>query len=205
MTALGGTFDLQSEPGKGTVASLHLPFTTPDESIETQLAEVESPVILNDASYRRVPSTGSMPPPAGEANGVTPLRVLIVDDHQMVREGLICILKQYHDLTVVGEASTGEQALEMAGTLMPDVIIMDMQMPGWNGAESTSRILKEHPAIVVIGLSIQTDPHVSNSMLAAGAAGFLPKETVGNELYSTIQAAVRRTKPPRQITSHLAV
>jgi len=205
MTALGGTFDLQSEPGKGTVASLHLPFTTPDESIKTQVAEAESPVMLNDLSPRRIPSTGSMPPSAGEANGVTPLRVLIVDDHQMVREGLICILKQYDDLTVVGEASTGEQALEMAGTLMPDVVIMDMQMPGWNGAESTSRILKEYPAIIVIGLSIQTDPHVSNSMLAAGAAGFLPKETVGNELYSTIQSAVRRMKPSSSITSHLTV
>lgn len=205
MMALGGTFDLQSEPGKGTVASLHLPFTTPDERIETQVAEADSPVMLHDVSPRRIPSTGSMPPSAGEANGVTPLRVLIVDDHQMVREGLICILKQYDDLTVVGEASTGEQALEMAGTLMPDVVIMDMQMPGWNGAESTSRILKEYPAIIVIGLSVQTDPHVSNSMLAAGAAGFLPKETVGNELYSTIQSAVRRMKPSSSITSHLTV
>ena len=205
MTALGGTFDLQSEPGKGTVASLHLPFTTPDERIETQVAEVDSPVTLHDLSPRRIPSTGSMPPSAGEANGVTPLRVLIVDDHQMVREGLICILKQYDDLTVVGEASTGEQALEMAGRLMPDVVIMDMQMPGWNGAESTSRILKEYPAIIVIGLSIQTDPHVSNSMLAAGAAGFLPKETVGNELYAMIQSAVRRMKPSGSITSHLTV
>ena len=93
----------------------------------------------------------------------------------------------------------------MACSLMPDVVIMDMQMPGWNGAESTSRILKEHPAIVVIGLSIQTDPHISNSMLAAGAAGFLPKETVGNELYSTIQTAVRRMKSSSPITSHLAV
>jgi signal transduction histidine kinase len=205
MTALGGTFDLQSEPGKGTVASLRLPFTTTDESIVTQVAEAESSVILNGASPRRIPSTVSISPSASEANRVTPLHVLIVDDHQMVREGLICILKQHNDLTVVGEATTGEQALEMAGKLRPDVVIMDMQLPGWNGAESTSRILKEYPAIVVIGVSIQTDQHVSSSMLAAGASGFVPKEAVGKELYSTIQTALLRTKPSNSNTPHLAI
>ena len=98
--------------------------------------------------------------------------------------------KEYDDLTVVGEASTGEQALELAGTLMPEVVIMDMHMPGWNGAESTRRILKEHPAIVVIGLSIQTDPHVSESMLDAGVAAFLPKETSEGNCMSAIKTAV---------------
>ena len=191
MTALGGGFDLQSEPGKGTVASLHLPFTVPSERIEAHVAEAESPAPLEDKAPRRTPGPGSAPSSSGEANVVTPLRVLIVDDHQMVREGLCYILKRYDDLTVVGEASTGEQALQLAGTLMPDVVIMDMHMPGWSGAESTRRILKEHPATVVIGLSIQTDPHIAESMLNAGAAAFLPKETIGNELYSAIQTAVR--------------
>ena len=202
MTAIGGSFDLQSVPGKGTVASLHLPFTVSDESIDLQ---AECLAQLEDAAPRRTPEPGSVPPSPGEANVVTPLRVLIVDDHQMVREGLSCILKQHDDLTVVGEASTGEQALELARTLMPEVVIMDMHMPGWNGAESTRRILNEQPAIVVIGLSIQTDPHVSDSMLAAGAAGFLAKETIGNELYPTIQAAVRRLKSSGSIKSRLSV
>jgi signal transduction histidine kinase len=206
MAAIGGSFDLQSVPGKGTVASLHLPFTVSRESIEAQVAEAESPAPLEeDAAPRRTPEPGSVRPSPRELNVVTPLRVLIVDDHQMVREGLCCILKQYDDLTVVGEASTGEQALQLAGTLMPEVVIMDMHMPGWNGAESTRRILKEHPAIVVIGLSIQSDPQVSDSMLAAGAAGFLPKETIGTELYSTIQTVVRRMKSPRSSRSRLSV
>ncbi len=100
-------------------------------------------------------------------------------------------------MTVVGEASTGEQALQLAGTLMPEVVIMDMHMPGWNGAESTRRILKEHPSTVVIGLSIQTDPHIAESMLDAGAAAFLPKETIGKELYSAIQTAVHRMTSSR--------
>ena len=123
---------------------------------------------------------------------MTQLRVLIVDDHQMVREGLNSILEGYDDLTVVGDASTGEQALQSVRTLQPDVVIMDMHMPGWNGAESTKRILKEYPATVVIGLSIQSDPQVAESMLEAGVAAFLPKEAIGNDLYATIQMAVSR-------------
>jgi CheY-like chemotaxis protein len=201
MTALGGSFDLQSIPGKGTVASLHLPVTVSSESIE---AEVKTPSFENVAS-RRAFEQDLVPPSPGEPNAVTPLRVLIVDDHQMVREGLCSILREYEDLAVVGEASTGEQALQLAGTLFPEVVIMDMHMPGWNGAESTTRILKEHPTIVVIGLSIQTDSHVSDSMLAAGAAAFLPKETIGSELYSTIQTAVRRMKSRALSRSHLSV
>jgi signal transduction histidine kinase len=201
MTALGGSFDLQSIPGKGTVASLHLPVTVSSESIE---ADIKTPSFENVAS-RRAFEQDLVPPSPGEPNAVTPLRVLIVDDHQMVREGLCSILREYDDLAVVGEASTGEQALQLAGTLFPEVVIMDMHMPGWNGAESTRRILKEHPTIVVIGLSIQTDSHVSDSMLAAGAAAFLPKETIGSELYSTIQTAVRRMKSRTLSRSHLSV
>jgi PAS domain S-box-containing protein len=191
MTALGGNFDLQSEPGKGTVASLHLPFTASGEGIETQVA----------AAPRRTHGPGLAPPSFGESNVVTPLRVLIVDDHQMVREAMCGILEEYDDLTVVGEASTGEQALQLAGTLMPEVVIMDMHMPGWNGAESTRRILKEYPSTVVIGLSIQTDPQIAESMLDAGAVAFLPKEAIGNELYSTIQTAVHRMTSSRSVTS----
>jgi signal transduction histidine kinase len=205
MTDLGGTFELLSVPGKGTVASLHMPFTVSGESIEAQVVEAENPSSLKDVVSRGTPKPGSVSPSPGNANVVTPLRVLIVDDHQMVREGLCCILKQHGDLTVVGEASTGEQALHLAGTLRPEVVIMDMHMPGWNGAESTRRILNEHPAIVVIGLSIQTDPHISDSMLAAGAAGFLPKEAIGNELYPTIQKAVHRMKSSRSTKSRLSV
>jgi CheY-like chemotaxis protein len=198
MIALGGSFDLQSVPGKGTIASLRLSVPASSESID---AEALNPP-FEDAASRRTFEPDLVPPSPGEPNAVTPLRVLIVDDHQMVREGLCSILREYDDLVVVGEASTGEQALHLAGTLMPEVVIMDMHMPGWNGAESTRRILKEHPAIVVIGLSIQTDSHVSDSMLAAGAAGFLSKETIGSELYSTIQTAVRRMKSHTPRRSH---
>jgi signal transduction histidine kinase len=192
MIALGGDFDLRSEPGKGTVASLHFPFKMPSIHIEVQQAEEESSSPTRAKLSREHTDPNVTTASAEKRDIATALRVLVVDDHQMVREGLCCMLKEYDDLTVVGEASTGEQALQLVGTLVPNVVIMDMNMPGWNGAETTKRILKAHPSTTVIGLSVQTDPHVAESMLKAGAAAFLQKDTVGQELYVTIQTAVHR-------------
>ncbi|MEO8047278.1 MAG: response regulator, partial [Nitrospirota bacterium] len=196
MIALGGSFDLQSEPGKGTVASLFLPFRMPVTDIEAREAggEGRSPA---RAALVEEPMDPTVTIALAENGHVEPpLRVLVVDDHQMVREGLCCMLKEYDDLTVVGEASTGEQALQLTGTLVPHVVIMDMNMPGWDGAETTVRILKAHPSTTVIGLSVQTDPHIAESMLKAGARAFLQKDTIGKELYTTIHMAVHRTTAP---------
>ncbi len=201
MAALGGGFDLLSEPGKGTVASLHLPLAASGKSIGDQPVDAADAVPSKEAAPRRILEPGPATASITKTDGLTTLRVLIVDDHQLVREGLRCMLEQYQDLTVVEEASTGKEALQLAGTLLPDIVIMDMHMPGWNGAESTRRILQKYPATVVIGLSIQTDPHVAESMLGAGAAAFLPKEAIANDLYATIQAAVRRRPPATSLTS----
>ena len=199
MIALGGGFDLQSEPGKGTVASLHLPFKVPHKHIEAEEGEGRSPASAVLVGKHIDPTV--MIALAENRDVATPLRVLVVDDHQMIREGLCCMLKEYDDLTVVGEASTGEQALQLTGTLVPNVVIMDMNMPGWNGAETTRRILKAHPSTTVIGLSVQTDPHVAESMLNAGAMAFLQKDTIGKELYSTIQTVVHRRTAFRSISA----
>ena len=205
MIALGGDFDLQSEPGKGTVASLYFPFRMPSIHIEAQQAEEESPSPTRAQLSREHTDLNVTIASAEKRDIATALRVLVVDDHQMVREGLCCMLKEYDDLTVVGEASTGEQALQLVGTLVPNVVIMDMNMPGWNGAETTRRILKAHPSTTVIGLSVQTDPHVAESMLNAGAAAFVQKDTVGQELYLTIQTAVHRMTSSPSTTSRPSV
>ena len=201
MIALGGDFDLQSEPGKGTVASLHFPFRMPSIHLEAQEAEAEGQSPTRTQLPRGHTDLNVTIASAEKRDIATALRVLVVDDHQMVREGLCSMLKEYDDLTVVGEASTGEQALQLVGTLVPNVVIMDMNMPGWNGAETTRRILNAHPSTTVIGLSVQTDPHVAESMLNAGAAAFVQKDTVGQELYVTIQTAVRRMTSSRSATS----
>jgi signal transduction histidine kinase len=201
MTALGGTLDLQSEPGKGTVASLHLPFTASCQSTEAQVAGGDGRTPLQDTTPLQAPEPGSATPSSAEADILNPLRVMIVDDFDLVRKSLRSLLEPHADLTVVGEASSGEQALQLACSLNPDVVVMDMHMPGWNGAESTRRILKERPATVVIGLSIQTDSDIAKSMLDAGAAAFVAKEFAVNELYATLRAAARRTTSSRSTTS----
>ena len=145
MIALGGSFDLQSEPGKGTVVSLYLPFRMPMTHIEAQETGGEGRSPTRAALIAEHIDPAVTIALAKNRDVATPLRVLVVDDHQMVREGLCCMLKEYDDLTVVGEASTGEQALQLTGTLVPHVVIMDMNMPGWNGAETTRRILKSAP------------------------------------------------------------
>jgi CheY-like chemotaxis protein len=201
MMDLGGGFDLQSEPGKGTVASLHLPCISLDVATEAPAVEMEASVASEGAVSGGQCHSCLSADNLSDGNVSTAVRILIVDDHQLVREGLHCLLKEYDDLTVVGEASTGQQALQLVGTLMPDVVIMDMQMPGWNGAEATRRILNQYPLITVIGLSVQTDPHVGQSMLEAGAAVFLPKEAINTDLYAAICDAVSRSTSPKPQSS----
>ena len=197
MMDLGGGFDLQSEPGKGTVASLHLPCTSLDAGLEVPATEREQSAASEDAVSGGHCHLGLSVDNLSDGKVSTAVRILIVDDHELVREGLHCLLNEYSDLTVVGQASTGQEALQLVGTLRPDVVIMDMQMPGWNGAETTRRILKEHPLIKVIGLSVQTDPHIGRSMIEAGAAVFLPKEAINTDLYAAVRDIVSRPPAPK--------
>jgi signal transduction histidine kinase len=201
MTALGGTLDLQSEPGKGTVASLCLPFTGAGKIAEFQTVGGAGRVPSPDATPLQTNETDSSAPSFPEADIAAPLRVMLVDDFDLVRKSLRSLLEQHADVIVVGEASSGEQALQLACSLNPDVVIMDMHMPGWDGAETTRRILKERPATVVIGLSIQTDSDIAKSMLEAGAAAFIAKETAVNELYSTLRTATPRMTSSRSLSS----
>lgn len=202
MTALGGTLDLQSEPGKGTVASLYLPFTASGKITDAQVVGREFALSLPDVTSLHTTETDPALPSCADI--VTPLRVMLVDDFDLVRKSLRSLLEQHADVTVVGEASSGEQALQLACSLNPDVVIMDMHMPGWDGAESTRRILKERPATVVIGLSIQTDSDIAKSMLEAGAAAFIAKETAVNVLYATLCTAAPRTTSTKSLSSRPA-
>jgi CheY-like chemotaxis protein len=201
MTALGGTLDLQSEPGKGTVASLYLPFTVSGKIAGSQTVGRDVVQTFSDVTPLQITETDSALPSIAETDIATPLRVMLVDDFDLVRKSLRSLLEQHADVTVVGEASSGEQALQLACSLNPDVVVMDMHMPGWDGAESTRRILKERPATVVIGLSIQTDSDIAKSMLDAGAAAFIAKETAVNELYATLRTAAPRTTSTKVLSS----
>jgi two-component system, NarL family, response regulator LiaR len=116
------------------------------------------------------------------------IRVLLADDHQIMREGLRLILDREPDLSVVAEAEDGRAAVETACELRPDVVVMDIGMPELNGMEATRRIKAKHPDIQVIGLSMFADRRYVLGMLEAGASGYLLKGAAGAELVQAIRS-----------------
>lgn len=122
------------------------------------------------------------------------IRVILADDHQIVREGLRLILGQIPEVEVVSEADTGRTAVELAKQLSPDVVVMDIGMPDLNGMEATRQILAHNPKVKVIGLSTYSDKRYVRGMLEAGAYAYVVKVAAGEELIRAIRAANRNKK-----------
>ncbi len=118
-----------------------------------------------------------------------PIRVLLVDDHAMVRRGLRDFLELHDDIEIVGEAVDGADAIEQARTLQPDIVVMDLMMPGIDGIEATARIRADHPAVEVIALTSFVEEARVVAALEAGASGFLLKDAEADELAAAIRAA----------------
>jgi len=120
-----------------------------------------------------------------------PIRVLIADDHPFYREGVRTILSVAPEIEIIGEAASGEEAVAQAAALQPDVILMDLKMPGVNGIEATRRILRTSPHIGVLVLTMfEADESVFTAM-RAGARGYLLKDADQDELIRAIQAVSR--------------
>ena len=117
-----------------------------------------------------------------------PLRVLIVDDHPLFRNGMRALLAADLDTEVVGEATTGEEALEIAAALQPDVILMDLQMPGMSGIEATRSILHTSPHIRILVVTMYEDDHSVFTAMRAGAHGYLLKGASPDEVLRAIAA-----------------
>lgn len=117
-----------------------------------------------------------------------PLRVLLVDDHPMVRRGLRALLESVPDAEVVGEADSGERAVELARELTPDVVVMDLAMPGVGGVEATRRITAERPGTGVLVLTMHTDDDSVFAAMRAGARGYLVKGADTPEVLRAITA-----------------
>jgi len=115
------------------------------------------------------------------------IRILLVDDHQIVREGLRALLELEHDLTVVGEAANGRQAVELAGRLQPDVVVMDVAMPELDGIEATRRTKEAAPQAKVIALSMHSDRRFVTRALAAGVSGYLRKGCAFEDLAQAVR------------------
>jgi two-component system, NarL family, response regulator LiaR len=118
-----------------------------------------------------------------------PIRVMLVDDHTMVRQGLTTFLKVYDDLELAGEAGTGEAAIRLCAEALPDVILMDLMLPDMDGATATRAIRQQSPQVEVIALTSYKEPELIKSAMEAGAIGYLLKDVSADELAHAIRAA----------------
>ena len=144
---------------------------------------------LDEADHptmKQKPSTSTEALFAGEA-----LRVLLVDDHPMVREGLIRLISGQPAIQVVGEASDGREALEKVQHLRPSLVLMDVSMPVMDGIEATRHIRAEWPEVRVIGLSMYEDEHIAQKMYDAGAEAFVTKTASPTALLKTIYGSAQ--------------
>ena len=125
-----------------------------------------------------------------------PVRVFVVDDHTVVRRGLRAYLESVEDMEVVGEAADGQQALDAIAALVaaggpPDVVLMDLLMPGMDGVTATAAITQRHPDLAVVAMTSFTQADLVHGALEAGAAGYLLKDAEADEVAAAIRAACR--------------
>src|SRR5438552_3419822 len=120
-----------------------------------------------------------------------PLRLLLVDDHALFRDGLISLLSYQDDFTVVGEAEDAEIALAQARALEPDIVLMDIELPGEDGVSATRRLKMEMPAVTVVMLTVHDDSHTLFEAIKAGAHGYLVKNVRSRELLEQLRGLAR--------------
>jgi DNA-binding NarL/FixJ family response regulator len=116
------------------------------------------------------------------------IKVLLVDDHAIIREGLRSLLEKQPEMEVIADTDDGRKAIELVRVLLPDIVIMDITMPGLNGIEATRQITAEFPDVKVIALSIHSKRRYVADMLSAGATGYILKECLFDELVQAIKA-----------------
>ncbi len=169
---LNGSFEVDSRPGQGTCATLTAPIALPQAA---ELAADQVAVAALDQAGRHV---------AGR------IRVLLADDHVVMRDGLADLLARLPDMQVVGKAADGQEAVDLAVQVRPDVVIMDVSMPGLDGVEATRRILAGRPGVKVIGLSMFNEEGMRENMKAAGAACYMAKTSGPDALIAAIREHV---------------
>ena len=195
--AMGGRLEVISTPKHGTSAALIVPYWP---AVSDQAARPSPPSAPAGAVIPKGAESLLSPDSHGRGEGKSSfntdpdkvLRILLADDHAMVRQGLRSILDGYRDISVVGEAADGEEAVEMARLLCPDAIVMDVNMAKLDGIEATRQVKARWPGIIVVGLSVSTRAQVESLLLEAGASCYVSKEAAGDQLYDAIVRAVRQ-------------
>ncbi len=174
MESLGGRVDLVSQPGCGTRVTLSLPAFSISGSSSLQGEPGCAQTLTASATKNR--------------QATSRIRIVLVDDHTMVRQGLRSVLEGHDDVEVIAEAGDGLQAVALAELLRPDVVVMDLTLPHIDGIEATRRICQTNPSMIVIGLSVHSSRQVEQAIKGAGAAAFLTKECAADQLYDAITA-----------------
>jgi two-component system CheB/CheR fusion protein len=178
LSLLGGRMEIDSSPGSGSRFKIVVPCTLP--TLE------ESPIDVH-----KLVSDHRIAPKARD--GPKRIKVLLADDHTIVRQGLAGLIRAEQDMEVAGEASDGESAVDAAREVRPDVVLMDINMPGMNGIDATRTICREFPDIRVIGLSMFREGEQAAAMREAGAVDYIDKSGPSDALLSTIRACLNKS------------
>jgi two-component system, NarL family, response regulator NreC len=119
------------------------------------------------------------------------VKIVLADDHKIIRDGLCSLLEKHPSMEVIAEVENGKEAVEVAKQLNPDVVIIDITMPGMNGIEATRKIIDQNPNVKVIGLSMHSDSEYVIGLLNAGASGYLLKECAFGEIVQAVNSVTR--------------
>jgi PAS domain S-box-containing protein len=175
---VGGRLEVESTPSQGSRFTLTVPVGNPPVSGSSTAAAEPAPAAATA-------DQGPAPTPDEK------IRVLVADDHPIVRRAQARLLSSEPDIQIVGEAATGEQAVELTRQLLPDVVLLDVSMPGMGGVEATRRIRAEFPGVQVIGLSMYDEVEKGHAIRDAGAMAYLNKTGAFETLLAAIRASLQ--------------